>query len=76
MKSHIFFDSKAISDRLEGNNSLIQNVVVSSAQHEREVEYHSNTDLCSHCKIGTVEIFQESGDYCLNCWQERTCPNI
>jgi hypothetical protein len=23
-----------------------------------------------------AEIFQESGDFCLNCWQERTYPNL
>ena len=32
--------------------------------------------VCQHCKARTAEIFQESGDYCLNCWQEKTCPVV
>ena len=36
----------------------------------------SVTIICKHCKTNLAEIFQESGDYCLNCWQEITCPNV
>jgi hypothetical protein len=32
--------------------------------------------ICQHCKATMAEIFQESGDYCLNCWQEKTCPVV
>jgi hypothetical protein len=32
--------------------------------------------ICNHCKDRVAEIFQESGDYCLHCWQEITCPNV
>jgi hypothetical protein len=28
------------------------------------------------CKTNLAEIFQESGDYCLHCWQEITYPNV
>jgi hypothetical protein len=36
----------------------------------------SVTAVCNHCKTNLAEIFQESGDYCLYCWQEITCPNV
>ena len=32
--------------------------------------------ICKHCKNNLAEIFQESGDYCLHCWQEITCPKV
>ena len=31
---------------------------------------------CNHCKNKIAEIFQESGEFCLHCWQERTYPNL
>lgn len=36
----------------------------------------SITTICYHCETNLAEIFQDNGDYCLNCWQEITCPNI
>jgi hypothetical protein len=36
----------------------------------------SVTRVCNLCKNNLAEIFQENGDYCLNCWQEITCPNV
>ena len=32
--------------------------------------------VCNHCKNNPAEIFQESGELCLHCWQERTYPNV
>ncbi|MFZ0344776.1 MAG: hypothetical protein WAM27_04720 [Nitrososphaeraceae archaeon] len=32
--------------------------------------------ICNHCKNKIAEIFQESGEFCLHCWQERTYPNL
>ena len=32
--------------------------------------------VCNHCRINVAEIFQESGEFCLHCWQERTYPNL
>ena len=32
--------------------------------------------LCNNCKTRFAKIFQEDGDYCLKCWQERTHPYI
>lgn len=31
---------------------------------------------CNYCRINIAEIFQESGEFCLQCWQERTYPNV
>jgi hypothetical protein len=31
---------------------------------------------CNHCRTNIAEIFQESGEFCLHCWQERTYPNV
>jgi hypothetical protein len=31
---------------------------------------------CDHCKNKVSEIYQDSGDYCLECWQELTCPEV
>jgi hypothetical protein len=28
------------------------------------------------CKIMSARIFQEEGNYCLECWQERTHPSL
>jgi hypothetical protein len=32
--------------------------------------------ICNHCRINVAEIFQESGEFCLDCWQDRTNPNL
>jgi hypothetical protein len=34
----------------------------------------SHSIICQRCKTKMAEIFQESGDYCLNCWQVITYP--
>jgi anaerobic ribonucleoside-triphosphate reductase len=34
------------------------------------------TTVCNRCKTNLAEIFQESGEYCLLCWQEKTYPNL
>jgi hypothetical protein len=31
---------------------------------------------CNHFQTNIAEIFQESGEFCLYCWQERTYPNL
>jgi hypothetical protein len=44
------------------------------------IDYRNNTSLasavCNHCKNNPAEIFQESGEFCLHCWQEITYPNV
>jgi hypothetical protein len=36
----------------------------------------SSSITCNHCQTNIAEIFQESGEFCLHCWQERTYPNV
>jgi hypothetical protein len=31
---------------------------------------------CDYCSQRTAEIFQVTGDYCLECWQKETHPNV
>jgi hypothetical protein len=31
---------------------------------------------CNHCQTDIAEIFQESGEFYLHCWQEKTYPNV
>ena len=42
-----------------------------------EPDYHVKNHilLCDGCKIKLAQIFQE-GNYCLECWQERTYPHF
>ena len=35
-------------------------------------ENRINCDVCNH----EAFLFQEEGNFCLNCWQDRTDPNI
>jgi hypothetical protein len=35
----------------------------------------SSSLTCNHCGRNVAEIFQESGEFYLPCWQERTYPN-
>jgi len=37
---------------------------------------NSNMDICIKCKTKTAHIFHDSGDYCLECWQHSTHPDI
>jgi len=32
--------------------------------------------VCTVCKMAEAEIYQTTGDYCLNCWQQITEPDI
>jgi hypothetical protein len=31
---------------------------------------------CEFCSQKKAEIFQATGDYCIQCWQEETDPNV
>jgi hypothetical protein len=31
---------------------------------------------CNSCNDKAADIFQADGDYCLDCWQKRTYPNL
>ena len=36
----------------------------------------NNLDFCIKCKAKIAHIFHDSGDYCLECWQYFTHPDI
>jgi hypothetical protein len=42
----------------------------------RNTTSSSASTICYHCKNNPAEIFQESGEFCLHCWQEITYPNV
>jgi hypothetical protein len=33
-------------------------------------------DFCQYCDTRPAEIFQVTGQYCLECWQELTHPEV
>jgi hypothetical protein len=33
-------------------------------------------EVCRYCCIRPAEIFQVTGNYCIECWQELTYPNV
>ena len=43
--------------------------VVKAQQMELEFQ-------CSNCKSKLASIFQEDGDFCVECWQIITHPNV
>ncbi len=32
--------------------------------------------ICNVCNDKSADIFQVEGEYCLDCWQRRTYPNL
>ncbi len=36
----------------------------------------ANPVVCGHCRKQPAEIFQVTGDYCLECWQEVTHSRV
>jgi hypothetical protein len=43
---------------------------------DSELKTASSSLTCIRCQKNVAEIFQESGEFCLPCWQERTYPNL
>lgn len=43
---------------------------------KKEGGEEANTIVCQVCKKQYAEIFQITGDYCLQCWMEATHPDI
>jgi len=35
-----------------------------------------NISWCNSCDDKPAHIFQDEGNYCLDCWQKRTDPNL
>lgn len=36
----------------------------------------SSVSICDDCNDKSADIFQVEGEYCLDCWQKRTYPNL
>ena len=45
-------------------------------RNARRERYQPSSVTCNHCQTNIAEILQESGEFCLHCWQERTHPNL
>lgn len=47
------------------------------AKEESSPQGEASCDiLCQKCKKQFAEVFQVTGDFCLQCWQEETHPEI
>ena len=45
------------------------------AQQEERDEEERSFDRCGSCS-GRGEIFQATGNYCIDCWQKETHPDV
>jgi hypothetical protein len=43
---------------------------------DNDKDKDGNISLCESCDNEPADIFQVEGNYCLDCWQKRTYPNI
>jgi hypothetical protein len=67
------FDSRnnvPIFKRVQSRQVLLMN------DYLTQTSIDHNATVCNHCKTNLAEIFQDTGDYCLHCWQEMTRPNV
>jgi hypothetical protein len=37
---------------------------------------NSSASICNVCNGKPADIFQVEGEYCLDCWQKKTYPNL
>lgn len=51
---------------LDDDNAAVSLIIIISRENR------INCDVCNQ----EAFIFQEEGNFCLNCWQDRTEPNI
>jgi hypothetical protein len=56
------------------NQSIFYSFLFSQITNIMTIKYY--TPICIHCKNSLAEIFQENGDFCLDCWQELTYPKF
>lgn len=52
--------------------TFIGNYIVFTAMQVGMVEISQ----CTECRARAAEIFQDSGEYCLECWQKITETNV
>lgn len=48
----------------------------STAEDSAVVAASADFEVCEYCDIRPAEIFQVTGKYCLECWQELTHPEV
>jgi protein-arginine kinase activator protein McsA len=41
-----------------------------------DIKNSSSSVWCNNCNNKLAEIFQDEGNYCTECWQSRTHPNL
>ena len=41
-----------------------------------ENEDDDSVSVCNFCNDKSADVFQVEGEYCLDCWQKKTCPDI
>jgi hypothetical protein len=49
--------------------------ILTRETEKREGIADGDAHVCNHCKSRPAEIFQVTGDYCLECWQTITHTN-
>ena len=55
---------------LTNNNTITKNT-----DSKYPCSYH-HLPYCNNCKESLAEIFQDNGDYCLECWQDLTYTKL
>ena len=41
-----------------------------------QINSYSECNKCENCKEEDAVIFHDSGEFCIDCWNERTHPDI
>jgi len=41
-----------------------------------DIKDNSNSVWCNSCNYKLADIFQDEGNYCTECWQSETHPNV
>jgi hypothetical protein len=57
--------------QLAKNNMILPNDIAS-----RNEDNDDTVSSCNICDDKPADIFQIEGDYCLDCWQNLTYPNL
>jgi len=58
----------------------ISNVMISQYNwlacdnNDKDTDY--SVSICKVCNNKSADIFQDEGEYCLDCWQKKTYPNL
>jgi len=47
-----------------------------SISDDRDTSDSDTVLRCDSCGVKWVDIYQDEGNYCMDCWQNRTYPNM